>query len=234
MSAPSLNTLFMRIAKRAENADWETLRRTFVAVEPLVTMLELPEHQVLYGRRGTGKTHILKYLTETVRHEGHVAGYCDLRNVGSSGSLYADARVPVSRRATHLLIDVIEALHTALWEAILELDLDDRLEQLAEAMDHIAEAASDVRIVGEVEDEGVVATTDEKSSGGGATVGIGPRGNLTAERRRRHQSQNVFEIGPARLPGLTANRWDLAGCGVFPLVAAPVRLRPDRRAVGSD
>src|SRR5512135_2096913 len=28
--------------------------------------------------------------------------------------------------------------------------------------------------------------------------------------------QNVFEIRSARLPGLTWNRWDLAGCGVFP------------------
>src|SRR5512144_2721515 len=46
--------------------------------------------------------------------------------------------------------------------------------------------------------------------------------------------QNVFEMRPARLPGLTRNRWDLAGRGVFPLVAARVRLRPDGRSVGSD
>ncbi|MGE5764302.1 MAG: FAD-binding oxidoreductase [Mycobacterium leprae] len=47
-------------------------------------------------------------------------------------------------------------------------------------------------------------------------------------------TENLFEIASARLPGLTSNRWDLARCGVFPLVAARVRLRPDGRAVAAD
>src|SRR5512135_3589864 len=37
--------------------------------------------------------------------------------------------------------------------------------------------------------------------------------------------QNVFEIRSARLPGLTWNRWDLAGCGVFP--SSPRRYDSD-------
>jgi hypothetical protein len=50
-----LNKLFMRIPKRSESEDRETLVKTFVDLDPLVTLISVKDHQVIYGRRGTGK-----------------------------------------------------------------------------------------------------------------------------------------------------------------------------------
>src|SRR5438552_9091046 len=52
----SLNRCFMLLIKRAENQDPETLVKTFVEVGPLMTLLSNRDHQVLYGRRGTGRS----------------------------------------------------------------------------------------------------------------------------------------------------------------------------------
>ncbi len=50
-----INDAFLKFEKRAEGADLDKLTETFVDVGPLFTLLGLPEHQIVYGRRGTGK-----------------------------------------------------------------------------------------------------------------------------------------------------------------------------------
>src|SRR6516162_6173040 len=114
----ALNRLLMRVTRRAEKASPESLARTFVPVDPIPILLESPDNQVIYGRRGTGKTHLLKYLAETKKEEGDVALYVDLRTIGSSGGLYGDASQPLGLRATNLLVDLIEDLHNQLRELI--------------------------------------------------------------------------------------------------------------------
>jgi Cdc6-like AAA superfamily ATPase len=57
-----INTAFMKLAKRAESKDRAKLVETFVDAEPLLTLLSTTDHQIIYGRRGTGKTHALLYL----------------------------------------------------------------------------------------------------------------------------------------------------------------------------
>src|SRR5512144_420218 len=162
LDATWLNAVVMRVPKRAQTTDPDRLRRTFVAIDPVGAVLRSPGHQVLFGRRGTGKTHALRYLAETVRREGHVATYLDLRAIGSSGGFsesavtdgalleaaVADgARARVQRRATHALVDVVGALHGALWDAILDLDLDDRVMSLIAAMDRVTETTTRVSAV---------------------------------------------------------------------------------------
>jgi hypothetical protein len=84
-----------------------------------------------------------------------------------------------------------------------------------------------------VHDLGLVAELDRL-----AEPALGDRASVTVVQADPPagpvQGENVFEISSARLPGLTRDRWDLVWCGVFPLVAAPVRLRSDGRAVATD
>ena len=57
----AINRALNLIPKRAESRQAERLRDTFV--DPgVAAALEAIDHQVLYGRRGTGKTHALRYL----------------------------------------------------------------------------------------------------------------------------------------------------------------------------
>jgi Cdc6-like AAA superfamily ATPase len=69
----AVNRLLMRVTRRAEKATPEYLARTFVPVEPVPSLLESLDNQVIYGRRGTGKTHLLKYLAET-KKQGNWSG----------------------------------------------------------------------------------------------------------------------------------------------------------------
>jgi Cdc6-like AAA superfamily ATPase len=82
-----INRSLNLIPKRAEARQADRLRDTFED-SGVAAALEAVDHQVLYGRRGTGKTHALRYLETTVRELGDIAVYIDLRTVGSpDGSL---------------------------------------------------------------------------------------------------------------------------------------------------
>jgi Cdc6-like AAA superfamily ATPase len=99
--------------KRAERSSDAMLVATFVDSAPLFDLLSTPNNQVIYGRRGTGKTHALKFLAEKVESNGENPIYLDLRSVGSNGSIYADATRPMTERASTLLLDVLGGLYKA-------------------------------------------------------------------------------------------------------------------------
>jgi Cdc6-like AAA superfamily ATPase len=84
----------MRLTRRAEILDRDKLVETFVDAGPLMTLLSSQDHQILYGRRGTGKTHALNFLLEQGRNAGDATVYVDLRQIGSTGGLYNDASIP--------------------------------------------------------------------------------------------------------------------------------------------
>src|SRR6266542_2324139 len=112
-----VNTAFLKMRLRAEGEDPSVLVKTFVDVGHLFTILSNDDHQVLYGRRGTGKTHALNYLAEDIRRRrGEVPVYIDMRSIGSSGGLYADDSAPLSERATRLLMDTLAAMQMKLSE----------------------------------------------------------------------------------------------------------------------
>jgi hypothetical protein len=115
-----LNRVLMRLTRRSENNDPEKLVNTFVDVGPLFSLLSSRDHQVFYGRRGTGKTHALLYLADQVRTQGDWPVYIDLRRIGSSGGIYSDESIPLPERGTRLLLDALGRLHDALTDAVLE------------------------------------------------------------------------------------------------------------------
>src|SRR5271166_5670996 len=97
-----VNTAFVGISRRAEAVDRKTLVQTFVDLGPLIPVLSSRDHQIVYGRRGTGKTHALLYVTEQLKTDRTIPVYVDLRNMGSSGGMYSDTQIPVTQRATRL------------------------------------------------------------------------------------------------------------------------------------
>ena len=80
MTSSEINKLFIQFSKRAEKIDREMLISSFVDVGPLLTALSVVDNQILYGRRGTGKTHALVYLSEEIRNAGNMPLYIDFRN----------------------------------------------------------------------------------------------------------------------------------------------------------
>lgn len=169
----SLNTALMKIETRAEKTDPSTLVETFVDVGPLFTVLHTPNNQVIYGRRGTGKTHALKFLAQKVSTANDVPIYLDLRTIGSTGGLYSDTNIPISERGTRLLADSLAAVHEELkTHAVEKMDsLDPRI---FDALDEFADEITKVVVEGQVstEESEKLELNAEETLSGGITLGL--------------------------------------------------------------
>jgi hypothetical protein len=154
-----MNRAYAHIQKRAETADLPILVKTFVDQGNLLNNLSSRNHQVIFGRRGTGKTHALKYLEEHARSNRGLAVYIDLRQVGSTGGLYSDTSRSIAERATRLLSDVGKRIHEELLSiAVTAKEGDFHLGVVGPILDQLLDEASRIRVEGEVTEE-----TAEKS-----------------------------------------------------------------------
>jgi len=71
--ASIINQAIYKLVKRAEKYDNQHLINTFVDIGPLFTLLQNPDHQIIYGRRGTGKTHALSFLKSQLEKKGYLS-----------------------------------------------------------------------------------------------------------------------------------------------------------------
>lgn len=147
----SIHDCLMAIEKRAERVDDDKLIDTFVDAAPLLASVSNRENQIIFGRRGTGKTHLLKYISDNVVRSGDISIYIDLRSVGSNGSIYGDRDLGYARRATPLLLDVLGAIHDSLLQLVVENSALYDLSVIGPRLDELADAISTVQVVGSVE-----------------------------------------------------------------------------------
>jgi hypothetical protein len=91
-------------------------------------------NQVIYGRRGTGKTHVLRVLGSNLESPKNLVVYIDARTLGSTAQ-FSDSSVPLSTRCTALFRDFLAEIHNALLDHIVTVAparADAALDQLNE------------------------------------------------------------------------------------------------------
>lgn len=169
-----INKAILQLHKRAEKYTDEELVETFVDVGPLFTLLQNSDHQILYGRRGTGKTHVLSYLKKIQTEQGDCAVYLDLRTIGSTGGLYSDGSVPIAERATRLLVDVLTIIHDQILDFVLLNDDEIDLSKIGPVLENLADAFTEVKVVGPVETEESTRSSNNKKSG--YSLGVSAQG----------------------------------------------------------
>lgn len=77
-------------------------------------------NQVIYGRRGTGKTHLLNYLrAELVKEPNVRVLFLDCRTLGSSNQ-FSDLALTIEHRCLALFRDILAEVYNTLLEAIVE------------------------------------------------------------------------------------------------------------------
>lgn len=169
------------IARRADTVDAESLQKSFVSVGGIGLRIGSPDHQVIFGRRGTGKTHTLKYLLGSAKV--WLPLYVDLRQIGSNRSIYTDAGVPYEGRATTLLVDFLNAVHERLIEVVLAHDEKFDLSTFGPLLDDLSTSISATRVVGkirkEVEEQQSQQTQDSAKLG--LKLAAKPELNLSAD-----------------------------------------------------
>lgn len=165
-----INTAVMSLRLRAERSTRDHLIQTFVDLDPLLTLLLTEDHQILYGRRGTGKTHALEYLANEVGNDSGLPVYMDMRTIGSSGGVYSDPGISLAERATRLLVDTLQAVHEQLLNAIMENSAGYDFSVVMPALDNYLDATAQVVVKGTV--------TKELSDQDRSTSVVGSSGEL--------------------------------------------------------
>jgi hypothetical protein len=174
----AINDAFMQFDRRAEASDPAKLVATFVNVGALATLISGRDHQVIFGRRGTGKTHALKYLRDDRHKKKDVPIYIDLRTVGSSAGIYTDPNRTLPERSTVLLRDVLAAMHVGLLDHVLGSDEFD-LSKCGPILDDLVDTISATRVVGAitVKDASEEKSKDETT----AKIGLGFRTGINLD-----------------------------------------------------
>ena len=147
-----INNTFLKFAKRSETLDIDYLVKTFVNVGPLFTILSNKEHEIIYGRRGTGKTHALLNLKSSINDNHEISVYIDLRTIGSNGGIFSDSSISIVERATRLLIDTISFIVTNIVDnVILDETSKYNLSKVSPIADKIWDSISEIKIESEIE-----------------------------------------------------------------------------------
>jgi hypothetical protein len=108
-----------RIRQRAERQEEADKLVAAYVDSGILPQLANENHQILYGRRGTGKTHVLRVVGDKMRREGDCVVYIDCRTLGSS-SQFSDQSSPVGRRCLALFRDILSPVYNRLLEEIIE------------------------------------------------------------------------------------------------------------------
>jgi hypothetical protein len=109
-----------RILQRSERQiDLNKLIASYVDVGVLPQLHNM-NNQIFYGRRGTGKTHVLKVLSSQLKENNHsLVVYIDARTLGST-SQFSDDTIPLSTRCLALFRDIMTPIYNSLLERIIE------------------------------------------------------------------------------------------------------------------
>jgi hypothetical protein len=108
------------IKQRSEKQpDIAKLVESFVDVGVL-PQLNNSNSQIIFGRRGTGKTHVLSVLGQELRNEvKNTVAFIDARNLGST-SQFTDESISLKTRCISLFRDILGQIYNSLLEHIVE------------------------------------------------------------------------------------------------------------------
>lgn len=179
----AIHTTLIGFTKRAEKASEESLVATFVDSAPLFTLLATANNQVIYGRRGTGKTHALKVLAEHVEQKlDAIPVFLDMRTIGSNGSIYADNTRPLAERASILLSDALSGLLNEFYSiALTAIDEHPHPAEVTRRLDALQESISTVKIAGDVSEETTQAEKEQSGISAKVSASISTRPSISGE-----------------------------------------------------
>lgn len=140
METKILLAALQELQKRAELVNEDDVLDTYVNIDSLTNALAARDNGIIYGRRGTGKTHALKYIAQTERDKGNRVVYIDMeQDVGSTEGRYADPNINVGERATRLVVDVLGLVHGQMLEDALTKGTNVQIEILDGMLEHFRE-----------------------------------------------------------------------------------------------
>jgi hypothetical protein len=208
---PELAKAVAGIPQRSEKqSDIQKLVGSFVDVG-ILPQVENVNSQIIYGRRGTGKTHVLKVLASILatRHNKAVV-YLDARTLGSSNQ-FSDTSVALPTRCRALFRDLLGEIYNGLLEYVVDVapaGADMALQEL----DYLMAAATESSMVpASISDK----RTEKESSKAGVGAELKANGPELNIRSESGSSKEVEKI--------TSYVREQSDKIIFPAVSAPLR-----------
>ena len=151
----NIKDVLLKMPLRADKWEEEALVQTFVGVGPLITILQGVNNQILFGRRGTGKTHVLKYLKSVLEKNEDCCVYIDIREIGSTGSIYSDTAIPIEQRTVRLFTDILQEIRNQMVSFVVKSDKNKEmyLSEMTPLLDGLCEFLNNRTITGNVKME---------------------------------------------------------------------------------
>lgn len=186
------------ITQRSERQqDLQKLVGAFVDVG-ILPQIRNSNNQIIYGRRGTGKTHVLRVLSSELKTSGRVVAYIDARTLGST-SQFSDTSIPLSSRCTALFRDFLAEIHDCLLDHIVTLPpdkADGALEELSNFGKIVTEPFTTVTL-DRAESRQLRADTDKRSFDSSVSVATPPSLKVGASSHTERKLENESSAGYA-------------------------------------
>lgn len=192
---PALMRAVSRILQRSERQDLEKLLDTYVDVG-IFPQISNTNNQIIYGRRGTGKTHVLKVLqSELDGSTENIVVYIDARILGSSAQ-FTDPDISVRQRCTSLFRDILGEIYNGILQYIADeapTNANELLETLDEFGTVVIDPVAEHRVTGGSEEHRQL-TSD--STLGGATLTSKPsiEGKLESKLEAEERAKIDYQI----------------------------------------
>ena len=172
ISDPEIQKAVASIKQRSEKQrDPQKLIESFVDFG-IIPQIASENNQVIYGRRGTGKTHLLGFLAaELSARESVQVISIDCRTLGSSRQ-FSDATLSMESRCLALFRDILAEVHDGLLEYIVEHPTERSNQVLSTLSDlerSTLEPLSDVRVSSRAV---TTVNSSEHSEGLNATLSV--------------------------------------------------------------
>lgn len=165
----TIQDAILQIQFRADKWDDDSLVKSFVKVGPIIPLLDSENNQIIFGRRGTGKTHVLRYFKNLKDGQNDCCAFIDLRKIGSSNSIYADPSLPMEQRALRFFIDIIKVISDNITSFIVKSDEHKELylSEVFPLLEQLNQTWTQSAIMGEVvsETSSIDRSTQEANSG---------------------------------------------------------------------
>ncbi len=196
-----INELLLQITKRAERKDDTYLVKSFVQLGHVFTLLKTDDNQIIHGRRGTGKTHLLKYLKNKVNDKNEIVVEVDMRCLGSTGGIYADPTICLTERSTRLLSDTLCEIHQALLDQIT-VNPECYISEIAPQLDSFIELSTNISIDGTTAIEELNGSFEEHTGSVGLSISTSPSAKINAnasDKKNTTNSNKVIYTGKEKL-----------------------------------
>lgn len=211
MNNTDLMRLALSLSKRAESYDSKHLANSFVEIGNVPVLLRNNDSAIIFGRRGTGKTHLLSYLSNQLSGSGGVVVSVDMRTIGSSSGLYADPGIDLSERATRLLRDTANAIHERILEQYTGPVSGAYGAGIVQGLDALLDAANSLSIDGAITREQAQQIATDKNTSSQLGLKAGPTSCDASISLANNEKTSISESEKQVLSGKPSLRINFGG-----------------------